>query len=248
MENKKKTYVWGIPTRFFHWTLFLALIGAYIAEEDYLTAHVSFGYAAGILVLFRILWGFTGPRYSRFRDFPVGIKSISGFIKGFGKAGNVYPGHNPPASLVMLAIMFDVLFIALSGMLTLAQEGGTGLFSSLTLPAGVEFKEMHEVFFQTGIVLVIIHLAGILTDLFIHKSDSSLKSIFTGYKSGISADDAQLTGFQKVLAAGWILAPLVAFYMVITGPPIQLNEDQGSGESMEMNDNGEVEERGEDED
>jgi cytochrome b len=249
MENKKLTYVWGIPTRFFHWTLALALVGAYIAEEEYLTAHVSFGYAAGTLVLFRILWGLAGPRYSRFRDFPIGIKSISGFIRGFGKSGNVYAGHNPPASLVMLGIIFNVLLIAVTGMLTLAQEGGQGLFKSLTLPSGIEFKELHEVFVQTGIVLVIIHLAGLLADLFIHKSDSSLKSMFTGYKSGVSAEDAQLTGFQKILATGWILAPLVAFIMVITGPPIQVSQGEGGSGSTEMNENGgEQGEESEDED
>jgi cytochrome b len=77
--------------------LAISLVGAYIVEEDFITLHVAFGYTAGILILFRLIWGIAGPKYSHFRDFPMGVKSITGFIKGFGKPGNVYAGHNPPS-------------------------------------------------------------------------------------------------------------------------------------------------------
>jgi len=237
MENKTRTYVWGIPTRLFHWMLVVSLIGAYIAEDGFLTLHVALGYAAGLLIVMRLCWGLIGPKYSHFRDFPIRINSIVSFLKGLGKSDKVYTGHNPLASLVMLGIMLMVVFVVFSGLLTLNQEGGQGLLRSFTLPAGIEFKEVHEVCVQILIGLTILHLIGIISDLIIHKSASVLKSMFTGYKSGIAAKDAELNTFQKIFSVVWIVAPLLAFYLTATGPPLQLKEEDGEGESTELYEN-----------
>ena len=237
MENKTRTYVWGIPTRLFHWMLVVSLVGAYIAEEDFLTLHVAFGYTAGLLIVIRLCWGLIGPEYSHFRDFPISINSIAGFLKGIGKSDKVYTGHNPLASVVMLGIMLMVLLVVFTGLLTLNQEGGQGLLKSFTLPAGIEFKEVHEVCVQILIGLTILHLLGIISDLIIHKSASVLKSIITGYKSGIAAKDAELNTFQKIFSVVWIVGPLLAFYLTVTGPSLQLKEEEGEGESTEMYEN-----------
>lgn len=239
MDNKTKTYVWGIPTRLFHWMMVISLAGAYIAEEDFLTLHVSFGYTVGILIIFRLIWGFIGPKYSHFRDFPISVKSMLGFMKGLGKPTNVYAGHNPPASVVMLGIMLMVVLVAVSGMLTLNQEGGQGLLKSLTLPTGIEFKEVHEVSVQILIGLVILHLIGLIADLIMHKSPNVMKSIFTGYKSGIEAEDSKMNGYQKLFSVVWIVAPLLAFYTTITGPPVQLKNEDKENESTGIYENDE---------
>jgi cytochrome b len=212
----------------------ISLVGAYITEDDFLTLHVAFGYSAGILIIFRLIWGLIGPKYSHFSDFPMGIKSIVGFIQKMGKSGNVCAGHNPLASLVMLGIMFMVILVALTGTLALNQEGGQGLLKSFTLPIGIKFKEIHEVCVQILIGLTILHLLGLIADLIMHKSPGVLRSIFTGYKSGVEAEDSKMNGFQKLFSAVWIVAPLFAFYTTFTGPPVQLeNEDKENG-SNEM--------------
>ncbi|MFH1118395.1 MAG: cytochrome b/b6 domain-containing protein [Bacteroidota bacterium] len=238
MKEEAKTYVWGIPTRLFHWMLVVSLVGAYIAEEDFITLHVALGYTAGTLIVFRLIWGLVGPKYAHFRDFPVGLKSITGYMKGLGKSGNIYAGHNPPASWVMLGIMVIVMMVAFSGMMTLSQQAGQGPFKSLTLPAGVEFKEVHEFWVQVLIGLVILHLIGLIADLVLHRSANVLKSMFTGYKVGIEAENAEMNGFQKFFSFVWIVVPLVAFYMTITGPPVQLKDDEGEDGTTEMVDDG----------
>ena len=236
MQNKTRTYVWAIPTRLFHWLLFISLVGAYIAQEENLTLHVALGYSAGILIAFRFLWGIIGPRYSRFRDFPIGMKSIIIFFKSIGKSNENFTGHNPPASLVMLGIMIMVIFVAVTGSATLAQEGGLGLLKSFNLPSNIEFKDIHEACVQILILLVVIHLLGITLDLFLHKSNSALKSIFSGYKTGVNKEDIKLNMFQKIFAISWFIFPVIAFYITITGPPIQLNENGHKEDPTEMND------------
>lgn len=248
MKDNKQTYVWGIPTRMFHWLLLISLVGAYIAEEENLTVHVALGYSAGILVVFRFLWGIIGPRYSHFSDFPIGFKSIIEFTRRIGKSDSQYAGHNPPASLIMLGILAMVIIVALTGSATLAQEGGMGILKSFNLPANVEFKEIHEVSVQILIGMVIIHLSGIMLDLFLHKSNSALKSMFTGYKTGVSTEDIKLNVFQKLFAFGWLLAPAIAFYLTITGPAVQLDENESKSKSTKLKDNKGDSEKSDDDD
>jgi cytochrome b len=120
-----KTYIWSLPTRLFHWLLVIALVAAYLLseEEELLNIHSSVGYMAGILIIFRIIWGFAGPKYSRFSDFPIGIKRIKEFITDMNSSKSHSPGHNPLASLAMLGIIIFSLMIVISGALLLASEG-----------------------------------------------------------------------------------------------------------------------------
>ncbi len=233
MKSDSKTYVWGLPTRLFHWLLVLSLAGAYVAEESNLTAHVALGYLAGILMIFRLIWGLVGPEYVRFRDFPVGVRSIKQFLSDMRNNGQKHAGHNPAASLVMLGIMLIVLMVVFSGLMTLSQEGGQGLFKSVAIPAGIRFKEVHEFWVQVLIALTVLHLVGLIVDTILHPQTGTLKSMFSGYKSGISGENASMNGFQKFFSFVWIIAPLVAFILTITGPPVLLSEGEEEGQSTE---------------
>lgn len=233
MKNDVRTYIWGLPTRAFHWLLVISLTGAYIAEEANLTVHVAFGYMAGILIIFRLIWGLTGPVYARFADFPIGIKSITGYLTGIRRNGNKYAGHNPLASLVMLAIMVNVLLVIFTGMMTLGQEGGQGLFKTAATQSGIEFKEVHEFWVQVLIALVVAHLAGLIADTVLHPGTGTWLSMFSGYKKRMEARNSSMNMFQKIFSFVWIIAPLVAFFLTINGPAVTLNADNQSREAAD---------------
>ncbi|NPA50334.1 MAG: hypothetical protein GXO02_01740 [Epsilonproteobacteria bacterium] len=199
-----KTYVWALPTRIFHWLLVLFILVAYLAskEENLLRVHSAFGYGVGVLVVFRIIWGFIGPRYSRFSDFPLSIKEALEFIRNITNPKKKYVGHNPAASFVMLAIIIVLFFVVLSGALTYGVQEGRGIFAFLNNSLFKEmeiFEEIHEALTTLLLALIFAHLGGVFVDYLLHKEDGVLKSIFTGYKN-IEGKSVELNFFQKLIA------------------------------------------------
>lgn len=219
----KNTFIWGIPVRIFHWLMVISLVIAYaIAGDDFLVLHVSFGYFVGVLVLFRIIYGFIGPKYANFNDFPVSPKSISSFIKSKGK-DKIYFGHNPLASLVMLLIFCSVLLVVVTGTLNLAAEGQgfiqiNGLNDDLV-------EELHELAVYLLMALVVMHLLGLIVDSRLHPKHETTLSIFTGYKQ-VDAENSKSNLFQNIFSFLWILIAVITFFYVINSNKIKTEEKE----------------------
>jgi len=225
-----KTYIWTIQTRLFHWVLALSFTVAFMlgGEDNYLRIHAALGSLIGTLVLFRIIQGFMGPHYTRFRDFPMSPKSLLAFISDMKQSKASHPGHNPLAALVMLGIMVSALVSAMSGMLMFL-SGDTGMFGFRINP-GFDteiFQEIHEVVVHLFLILVGVHLTGIIVDTVFHPGNGTILSIFTGYKR-LQAKEAHLTPVQKAFGITWLLIPLVVFCYVLLYQPLPGDENSHS--------------------
>ena len=66
-----RVLVWDLPTRLFHWLLAGSFALAWFTREHdrFLDIHVYAGYLFLGLLLFRLVWGFAGGSYARFRAF-----------------------------------------------------------------------------------------------------------------------------------------------------------------------------------
>ena len=112
--------VWDLPTRIFHWTLALLIVGLVITGNvggNAMVWHFRCGYAVLSLLLFRVLWGFWGGHWSRWRQLSCSPTAIRQYISSLPSPRH-YLGHNPLGSLSVLAILS-----------LLALQVGTGLFS-----------------------------------------------------------------------------------------------------------------------
>lgn len=204
-----KTLIWTLPTRIFHGLLALGFTTAYILGdfEELINYHFAFGAFVSVLILFRILFGLIGPKYSNFRDFPIGLNNQKKFIKNYFSK-EMYVGHNPAAALVMLAILLIGLLCGITGYLFYAEENGV-----LYVIGNADFlEEAHEVLANIFLGLVIMHLLGVLSDAVFHWQTGTLTSIFNGYKN-VEATPAKLNIFQKAFSVLWFVIPFIFFYL-----------------------------------
>lgn len=240
-----KTYIWVLPTRLFHWMLAVGFAVAYLLgdSDKILNLHFAFGAFVGILLIFRLLFGLIGPKYSNFRDFPIGIGNQIEFIKTFFAGQKVYAGHNPSAALVMLSIFIVGIVCSTSGYLIYATENNI-----FNLGFSEDFlEETHEILANLFLMLVAFHLLGILTDTVFHGKTGTLQSIFTGYKN-INADNAKLNGFQKIFAIFWFIIPLIFSYFAHNFTLNSKENIKNQSEQHEKNEEAEEHDNEEDDD
>ena len=229
-----KTYIWSLPTRIMHWLLALGFTFAYLSGqlEASLTFHSMFGILVFTVVILRIIWGFIGPKYSRFSDFPISPNSIIKFISGFKDKTLVYAGHNPMASLVMLSILIVGLITAFSGMMLASTEGYGFLFLQ-SLGSNEELlEEMHEVFANFFLILVGFHLLGLIVDSIKHKSLSTSLSMINGNKD-IESESIKLSNTQKFYSYFAIFA-IVAVMILSYLNPVNDNESNNKNQEQEQ--------------
>lgn len=228
-----KTYIWTTPTRIFHWLLAVGFTVAFIlGDYDNLSnLHFAFGAFVGVLLFFRILFGLFGPKYSAFKDFPIGLKSQREFIKSFFSKKKIYAGHNPAASVIMLSIFFVGIICSMSGYFLYASE-----YNVLNIGINEDsLEELHEITANLFLILVVIHLLGILVETLVHKKTGTLQSIFTGYKN-IESKSGKLNGFHKIFIVLWLLIPFLVSYWAY-GLPVNSNEHENKIDNREYYDN-----------
>ena len=204
-KHMQKSYIWSIPTRVFHILFIVFILLTFIsAEEDrWLDYHAVVGYAVLILLLFRVFWGLIGPRYSLFKDFPIGKQNTKEFLNNIFQEKQKYIGHNPLASYVMIA-MFIVAFLTIvTGVLAFGIQEGKGVLSFLNdsfFKKMELFEELHEFLSSLFIALIIAHMLGILIDRLLHKKHETLNSIVTGYKVTQENESIKLNIYQKIFS------------------------------------------------
>lgn len=200
----KRVYVWTLPTRLFHWLFVTLIIGAWIASEEdrWLTLHVAIGYAAGVLVVFRLIWGIMGPKYSRFGDLTLRFDALKEYLMTLLNPSRRYVGHNPAASYVMIAMLLAVVLAVVSGMLAYGIQENRGVLAFLHSGYFQDmkvFEEIHEFFVNLLWVLIAAHVGGVIVDRILHKEERTLSSMIDGHKNS-EGESAVLTLAQKVIA------------------------------------------------
>ena len=156
--------VWDWPTRVFHWALALAAVLMVITGRvggNALVWHMRLGLAVLALLVFRLLWGVLGGRWSRFAQFVRGPATVWRYLRGPHQAGDHFEvGHNPlgaGAVLAMLAVQVATGLVADDEIAT------TGPLNKwVTTATGLAASAWHTGWGQWGLVgLVSLHMAAI---------------------------------------------------------------------------------------
>jgi cytochrome b len=171
-------YIWDPFVRLFHWSLVIAFGVAFYthASEWDRMLHVDAGYAAGALIIFRIVWGTLATGYANFKTFPPNFikaaKYLYSVIKGNARH---YFGHNPTGALVIYAMLGIGLIAVASGILVF--EDGW-IFSDTYIDA---YKSIHHYATWGWLIMVGLHVSGVITESILHR-DNLILAMITGCK------------------------------------------------------------------
>lgn len=172
----KRILIWDLPTRLFHALLAASFFGAFAIanvvddESNTFKLHMLLGGVMAFVVVLRVIWGFVGSRWARFRSFAFGpgevIEYFRGLVTGTDRR---YPGHNPAASWAIYVMLALSLGLAITG---------------ANMGAGSEAaEELHEVMAFALAAVVAAHVLGALLHAARHR-DNILASMVHGYKEG----------------------------------------------------------------
>lgn len=181
----KPIRVWDLPTRVFHWSLVLCVIGLVITGNvggNAMPWHFRFGYGVLTLLLFRLVWGLIGGKWSRFASFIYSPSSIRNYLKGQGPAHHLV-GHNPLGALSVFTLLAFLGAQVATGLISDDEIAASGPFTKFVSNATVSWAsnyhtEIGKVFL---IVLVLLHVLAILFYLW-KKRDNLLNPMIHGDK------------------------------------------------------------------
>jgi cytochrome b len=205
MAAEKRVKVWDLPLRLFHWLLVAAVAVAFLSSEENSPVnqwHVPAGWVAGILIIFRLMWGFVGGEHSRFSDF-LRPGQILDHLSGLAK-GRVEPslGHNPLGAAAVLLMLFLI-----------AVTVWTGAFG------GQSTEQLHEIVGWTLLAMVGVHILAVLI-MSVLQGENLVSSMIRGTKPArrhLSARDARAPGMPALLLA--VTVVVAALYAVLRYDP-----------------------------
>ena len=210
---------WDLPTRAFHWTLAACVIGSVISAKvggNALAWHFWLGYGVFALILFRLIWGVVGGRWSRFASFIYAPATTLRYLRGQSRPGeHLDVGHNPLGAFSVFGLLA-----------VLAAQVGTGLFADDEIAStgplikfvsgatSLTLTHWHKRYGQWLVIgLVLLHVAAILYYL-LRKKQNLVRPMLSGDKPlpptvPASVDHGRSRALAALLVAG--CAALVAW-------------------------------------
>ncbi len=217
--------VWDLPVRLFHWLL-VACVGAaavtgWLLPVTWLQIHLIAGTLIAGLVLGRIVWGFTGTTYSRFRSFMFLPAATFAHIKDLVE-GRVRreAGHNPLGALMVFALLGCISVLVLTGVVVLGGELKQGpLKAFVSFATAAVTRDIHSVVAWILLALGGGHVAGVIFESR-RTRENLAAAMVSGSKRPGFAHEAPMARPRKgvaLLASALLAAVLVPGAYALTG-------------------------------
>ena len=164
--------VWDLPLRLWHWVLAACVLAAWFTPTVYDSLHRIVGYAVIGLLVFRLIWGFRGSRYSRFRMIGVRLRAAPSYLWNLrrGITGR-YIGLNPAGTLMLVALLLAIAISAITGAMSV----------TVTFFGVWWVEDTHHYSSDAVIVLVVLHVVGVLL-MGLLQRENLIRAMITGRK------------------------------------------------------------------
>ncbi|TNF60742.1 MAG: cytochrome b/b6 domain-containing protein [Burkholderiales bacterium] len=195
------------PTRMFHWLFALSFVGAYLTAdgEHFRLLHVTLGYTMAGLLVFRVLYGLFGPRQASLGQLWRKLTGLPAWLRSVRTAPslsgiNWRQAQNLLMALAVATLLAMVIPLTLSGYATYNDWGD--------FLGGDWLEELHEFFGEALLLVVLAHLALILT-LSLLRRKNQAAPMFTGRVDGPGPNLVQK---NRVWLAVLLLVAAVAYW------------------------------------
>ncbi|MEY2853289.1 MAG: hypothetical protein RL030_421 [Pseudomonadota bacterium] len=222
----EKRLVWDLPTRLFHWMLVASMVASYLtadAGSPSMKWHMVLGYWTLGLVIFRILWGFFGPRHARFSAFfkPGRVGDYLATLLRRDSTPTV--GHNPLGGLAVIVMLMMVAIQAVSGLFITDDIVWSGPWNpAVSSETADRLATVHHLNFDILLWVIGLHVLTVLFYAF-YKRQDLVGPMFTGYKkSAIVPENQSINGSQlaKALVIAVLSAAVVYALLAFAPPPV----------------------------
>jgi cytochrome b len=220
-RREGKVYVWNLSARIIHWMIAISFTLAFITSfyENMLHDHVALGFIFGIMIIYRIIWGFIGPEYAQFRHFMLKPKDFIFYFKEKiqNRWRKIPAGHNPASSWYTIWAMVMGTIIVVSGLLLYGIQEAKGLLSYLndTYTGYIGILEIiHQYAAYIFVTWVVIHITGVLIEQFWHKTHMVFAMI-TGYKR-TEGEDTTVSKPLMFFAFSFIVMGVLTYLFIVS--------------------------------
>lgn len=164
--SRHSVRVWDLPVRLFHWALAACVIALVVTAKvggNAMEWHFRLGYAVLALLVFRILWGVVGGRWSRFKTFIYSPARLARYLRGAAHPEDSV-GHSPLGALSVFGLLAVLAAQVVTGLLSDDEIAFAGPLTRFVSNAVVgQATSYHKDIGQYLVIgLVMLHLVAIV--------------------------------------------------------------------------------------
>ncbi|MFN7856677.1 MAG: cytochrome b/b6 domain-containing protein [Acidovorax sp.] len=107
MSQPHTVRIWDLPTRLFHWILVASVVALVVTAKvggNLMEWHLRLGHLVLALLVFRVVWGLVGGRWSRFTSFLYSPARLWRYLQGRAAASDSI-GHSPLGALSVFGLL-----------------------------------------------------------------------------------------------------------------------------------------------
>jgi len=219
---KNRVYVWPVYTRIIHWLIAFSFAFAFIfsLKENLLNLHVAVGIIFGLMLVYRFIWGFIGPRYATFNTFKLSLPKLKHYFieKVQNRWREIPAGHNPASSWFTIIVLFLGSIISITGLLLYGIQEGKGYLGFLNDEYYMYMFILSDIHIYASYALLfwaIVHISGVLVEQFYHKTDMVFAMI-TGYKKA-KGEDSHPGKYKSGLTWVFLIISTMVFFVSTDG-------------------------------
>ena len=218
--------VWDLPLRAFHWLFAASILASWATAEagfEWMKVHMRLGYFMIGLLLFRLVWGFIGPRHARFANFLKGPGTVWRYARGLRHKASeavVSVGHNPLGGLMVILMLLLVALQVTTGLFATDDIAWAGPYNpSVSDTLAHRLTSVHHMNFNLILTAIVLHVLAIAYYAKV-KRQNLVPAMLTGWKPAEAVPASEAIASSELVKAAIVIALSAgAVYWLLSNAP-----------------------------